>query len=144
MKRVFELTPLSKDHHHTLVLANRCKRIASATDTEARQALCDQIVTEFPNRWERHFEIEELTLFPLAKRYPEQLAELIAELEQEHAQLRALYTRLKEGELDILAEFGELLGRHTRKEERELFELVQDLLDEEELNAVYDESIRTL
>lgn len=144
MKRIYELTPLSKDHHQSLVLANRCKRLGSASDESAKCALREQIVAEFPARWERHFEIEELTLFSLGKRYPEQLGVLIEELEQEHEQLRALYLRLKEGDNTQLSAFGELLGTHTRKEERQLFELVQEVFSEQELNAVYDESVRAL
>jgi hemerythrin-like domain-containing protein len=144
MKRVDQLTPLSKDHHQSLVLANRCKKLAIATDESAKCALREQIVAEFPGRWERHFEIEEITLFLLGKRYPDQLGALIIELEQEHAQLRALYRKLKDGDNSQLSAFGELLGSHTRKEERQLFELVQDVFSEQELNAVYDESVRTV
>jgi len=140
MKRIHDLTPLSKDHHQSLVLANRCKRIGAGSDEAEKTALRQRIVGEFPTRWERHFEIEEVTLFPIGKRYPEQMGELIESLEHEHAQLRALYAMLKEGDNALLLEFGELLGAHTRKEERQLFELAQQLFSEQELAAVYTES----
>jgi len=140
MKRVKELTILSNDHHRSLVLAKHCKRVAAAGDEEEKTALQQQIVADFPNRWERHFEIEELTLFKIGNAYPGEISELIKQLEAEHAQLRSLYQRLKQGEVAVLAAFGELLGSHTRKEERQLFELAQQHFSVAELSAVYAES----
>ncbi len=140
MKRVLELTILSKDHHSSLVLAKRCKRVGAA-DTEVEKILLrQQIVEEFPARWERHFQIEELTLFKIGKSYVGEIATLIEALEMEHAELRALYEKLKRGDNSVLVAFGELLGRHTRKEERQLFELVQQHFSKNELSAVYAES----
>ncbi len=142
MKRIQELTPLSKDHHASLVLAKRCKRVAVEDDEDEKQALIQQIVAAFPTRWERHFEIEELTLFPTGKCYPGEIADLIGVLESEHSQIRALYQKLKGGDHGVLAAFGELLGDHTRKEERELFELAQRHFSQSELSAVYTESLK--
>ncbi len=83
-----------------------------------------------------------LTLFKIGKSYSGEIATLIAELESEHAELRALYGKLSLGDNAPLVHFGEVLGVHTRKEERQLFEWAQQQFSQAELTEIYTESLK--
>ena len=52
------------------------------------------------------------------------------------------YMQMKAGNFSVLGEFGELLKQHTRTEERQLFPLLENLLTHEELDKVYQTSIK--
>jgi hypothetical protein len=61
MKRHPALVPLSRDHHHALVIAQRLRRATVETATEAARA--------FLRHWDAeeklHFRLEEHEVFPL-------------------------------------------------------------------------------
>jgi hemerythrin-like domain-containing protein len=84
-----------------------------------------------------HFSAEEQVLFPAANRFPE-LESLVEELRAEHASLRDFFGRAtdrKMGRPD-LGEFAKLLSSHIRKEERQLFEAMQKLMQSEEMASM--------
>jgi hemerythrin-like domain-containing protein len=144
MKRKQQLQPLSREHHLSLVLANKAIRTAQLTDKTQIKAFCQQVAEEFDNRWEAHFKKEELSIFAvienkyqrvLTKTSPEDvtLAEL---LKQQHQQMRTLASNMQQGRIDQLAEFGQLLKEHTRLEERRLFPLISQLFTSQELDQI--------
>lgn len=125
MKRSPELIPLSKEHHESLVLAKKCQRTAAAGNRADIEQLCQQIIHTFPDKWEQHFRCEETGIFTLAESHGGEMASLCQQLKQEHERLREIYRAMKEGDYSGLEAFGELLQTHTRKEERELFPLIE-------------------
>jgi hemerythrin-like domain-containing protein len=139
MKRSPELTPLSHDHHQTLFAALKLKRWDD-------QAAASQDFLDF---WRvqcaEHFRIEEDILLPgwLAgdDRADVQLATRVL---KEHLEVRTLVRKL-EGEAtaaDDLKQLGELLERHVRFEERELFPAIESGLDADALKALGAELAR--
>ena len=133
MKRHPALRQLSDDHHQGLVLALRAKKAAAGDDTLDVDSVWQEVVTRFARELEPHFRIEEQRLSPALLRHGEQA--LIERLDCEHAELRQLASRVIRNRQN-LARFGELLQQHIRFEERELFEVAQQRLTEQELAEV--------
>ena len=136
MLRDKALIPLSPQHQHCLALCVRLDRAIQAgeIDLEAWQAEIQQI---FEQEITFHFAAEEKELFPVAARFPE-LQPLVQELLTGHAMLRNFFSRAATRTLHIagLQALVEKLASHIRKEERELFEGMQKLMNAEELAVV--------
>ena len=134
MKRHASLVPLSRDHHHGLVLARRLI-LGRSTNPRAdwpadpaQQAA--RLVEFFETDLRPHFELEEAHVFPAAAR---DLVDgdsctraLIAEHETMRAMIRDLDATPASRLRERLTAFGELLEAHIHTEERILFEQMQD------------------
>ena len=133
MLRDKNLVPLSRQHQHALALCVRINR-AALSSPEELQAWQAEIQQHFEQEIQYHFAAEEADLFPIARRYP-QLAGIVEELICEHAVLRDYFGKAAARNLDQvgLRQFGETLSAHIRKEERQLFEGIQECLNPEEL-----------
>jgi iron-sulfur cluster repair protein YtfE (RIC family) len=133
MLRNKNLVPLSHQHQHALALCVRIERASPIPDGDlaAWQAEIHQLVR---HEIAIHFAAEEQVLFPAAKRLPE-LHPLVEELIADHASLRVSFARA--GEQNLSAEEVSTLARglstHIRKEERQFFERLQQLMGAEEL-----------
>jgi hemerythrin-like domain-containing protein len=136
MLRDKSLIPLSRQHQHGLALCVRLSRAIDGdeVDLDAWQA---EIAQQFERETAAHFAAEEKEVFPLAARFAE-LRELVQQLLAEHEVLRGLFSRAAARDLDALglAEFADRLAAHIRKEERQLFEAMQQLMSAEELTAL--------
>ncbi|HEX4485528.1 MAG TPA: hemerythrin domain-containing protein [Terriglobales bacterium] len=136
MLRNKNLVALSRQHHHALALCVRLDRALQAglVDAEAWQS---EIVQHFEQEVSVHFAAEEAELFPVAAKF-EGLKALVDELIGDHELLRVLFAGAASRSLDSvsLAEFGDRLSKHIRKEERQLFEGMQRVMSEEELDAL--------
>ncbi len=136
MLRDKNLVPLSRQHQHALALCVRLDRALHAgdVDLEAWQAEIQQI---FDQEVSIHFAAEEKELFPASARFP-QLRHLVKELRADHAVLRDFVARAATRNLDAAAlqAFVEKLSAHIRKEERQLFEGVQKLMNARQLAAL--------
>ena len=149
MKRIEPLQPLSKEHHLSLVLAQKAIKVSDSNDQDAIAGMCRDIVAEYPDSWQVHFQIEEDSIFWLftdtcddgANTSRQQAAQLCQQLQQEHERMNAYYKQMKAGDYTILKDFGALLKQHTRTEERELFPLLEELLTADELNTIQKTSI---
>ncbi len=152
MKRIEQLQPLSKEHHLSLVLAQKAIKVSKAGNQEDIATLCQQIVDEYPSVWKIHFQIEEESIFSLfneegkaiTKRTQlnDEVAQLCKQLKQEHSTMNGYYTQMKSGDYTILESFGHLLKQHTRTEERQLFPLLDSLLSSNELDIIYQTSLK--
>jgi hemerythrin-like domain-containing protein len=135
------LTPLSQDHHHGLALALRCRKQALGQIRPAGPEELRERATEFRNFFTNkllaHFRAEEEALFPdLRIKVPESQP-IIDQLIREHEQIRSTMPQL-EGEFGlgkIIFDLGDLLERHIRKEERELFPLFENHVGVREAEA---------
>jgi hemerythrin-like domain-containing protein len=139
-KRHPSLIPLSHDHHHGLVLAFRLReglpRNRKPSDSPREQA--EDTARFFHNNLTTHFRAEEQALFPAIRTWLPQTGILLDTLITEHAEMKALVGQLAQAMSDetslpaLLTAFGDLLERHIRREERELFPLYEAHIPEAE------------
>lgn len=136
MLRDKNLIPLSHQHQHALALCVRIER-ASPIPEEDLAAWQAEVAQIFRGEIRIHFAAEEQVVFPAAREF-EELTALIEGLLVEHAELRATFSRAEAERLsgEELVGFGKKLSNHIRKEERQLFEKLQQLLGAEELSAM--------
>lgn len=144
MLRDKNLIPLSHQHQRALALCVRIDRAAPipASDMAAWQA---EVAQEFKSEISIHFAAEERILFPLARGFKE-LESLVEELLREHAELRARFARASELRLSSaeLKQFAQMLSTHIRKEERQLFELLQQLANPSQMTELGNHLNRAL
>lgn len=136
MLRDKSLVPLSRQHQHALALCVRIDRASplAASDLSQWQA---EIAQHFRAEIRIHFVAEEQFVFPGAQRFPE-LGPLVEDLLADHAWLRERFAGAEEQRLAAaeITEFARRLSEHIRKEERGLFERLQELMNAEELAAM--------
>jgi len=138
------LVPLSRQHQHALALCVRLDRALQAGSVDLGQWQTE-VHRHYSNEIQFHFAAEERVLFPAARRFPE-LTMLVDELSGEHEQLREYFGRAEQGTINQgeLEAFSRLLSGHIRKEERQLFEVLQKRVRPEELKHLGDELARAL
>lgn len=129
MKRVLELRGLSNEHHRALVLAKKAKQ-AGSEESEV-MAIWQEIEDYYSAELERHFHLEETYIATPLKNIGE--TALVGRLYKEHQAIRSYFWPTAARTGVALNEFGVLLERHVRFEERELFHVAQELLDPESL-----------
>jgi quercetin dioxygenase-like cupin family protein len=122
VKRHPALVHLSHDHHHTLVWARRLRRGETDGFDEFRRG-----------HVARHFREEEETVFPLLAEFCPEPPEVLTRALLEHQRIRAA---------PASPALGELLEEHVRLEERELFELLQEVVPPERLDALVPAAVR--
>lgn len=136
MLRDKSLIPLSHQHQRALALCVRIDRAQPipAADLDTWQSEIEQ---HFEQEINIHFSAEEQVLFPAARRLPE-LIPLVEELIADHTALRESFSQAKAHRMstETLAALAQHLSSHIRKEERQLFERLQQLMSPEELFAL--------
>lgn len=147
MKRIKQFQSLSREHHQSLLLAQKAIRTSESQDTEAVTVLCQEIVHDYPAVWKTHFKIEEDSIFKYftGKEEPGKQAEIVKlcnMLHKEHLTMDAYYEKMRGGDYSVLGDFGALLKTHTRTEERQLFPLLEEVMTEKELNRVLQLSLK--
>jgi hemerythrin-like domain-containing protein len=144
MLRDPSLIQLSRQHHNALALCVRLERAlqAGTVDLGGWQL---EVHQHYVNEIQFHFAAEEKVLFPASRHFPE-LAPLVEELSAEHERLRKYFIHAEQGTMDQgeLGMFAKLLSGHIRKEERQLFEAMQQRMRQEELKLLGDELARAL
>ena len=129
------LQPLSRQHHQglivSLLLEKGLKKNASLKEMR------DFILQFWEDELRQHFEKEDLLFLPLADTYP-QLIEHLTQLKNEHQEIRMLIQKLnneiRSEQLETITSFSNNLEKHIRFEERQLFNIIQETLPENELN----------
>ena len=136
MLRNKSLIPLSHQHQRALALCVRIDRAQPIPDADL-QAWQEEIEQHFEQEIKFHFAAEEAELFPAARGFPE-LVGLVDELIAEHDSLRESFSKAEAGRMSVesLPAFARQLSAHIRKEERQLFERMQQLMDPEQLAAL--------
>ena len=127
MKRHRNLQELSREHHSALQLALRAKRAATSGDQTIIEATAVACLTAFRTELDPHFVVEETTLLPLLIAADEDA--LISQFESDHQALRDLGVQLQQPDAATLLAFAERLTAHVRFEERELFVVLERLMD---------------
>ena len=133
MLRDKNLIPLSHQHQHALAL---CVRIDRASPICKADLIPWQkeIAELFRAEIGIHFAAEEQVLFPVAHRF-KGLGSLVDDLLADHACLRERFALAEEHSMSAkeLSAFAQRLSTHIRKEERQLFERLQELMNHEAL-----------
>ncbi len=133
MKRHPSLAPLSRQHHPALILSQLLKKNAPAykgmpTDTEGKMLYATRF---YHSDLVPHFADEEKVFEKLNNISP-MLDTAIKEIVEEHVLLNKLFKGIP-GQPDAvtyLDVLGHTLEKHIRKEDRELFPLIEQLVDE--------------
>ncbi|MCK6605213.1 MAG: hemerythrin domain-containing protein [Ignavibacteriaceae bacterium] len=140
LKRHTNLAPLSRDHMKGLFLSRYAQKNAPPyknfpVDTPSKTAI---IIDGFVNELLPHFRREEDILLPFIKEFAPGLVELADEIFAGHKLLEVLAEKMKSdpGSADLLDEFGRVLEGHIRKEERILFEKLQEEAGEEKMKGL--------
>lgn len=144
LQRHDALRSLSRDHHVALQLARALQsgtsphlRAHLPTEPTALIAYVERVYTE---ELAPHFGAEDAVLAPTVRGKDAALDRLLREIEAEHASMTALVASLPSlgaSELDAaLDRLGRTLEAHVRREERECYARVQDLLDEPALEQL--------
>lgn len=131
MLRDRSLIPLSHQHHNGLALCVLTERgLAADASQDSIRRLAERIAERCQIELINHFELEEQLLYPLC---PGPMADALIgehrEMERMVRDLAASPTARR------LTEFSGLLRRHIRREENEYFQLVQEQVSREELDA---------
>lgn len=146
LRRHPALLALSREHHPALVLA-RAVQLGGSARLRARlpsepRALARHVTKVFAEELEPHFAAEDELLLPAARGHNAALDAVCNEVEDDHAQLRAMIAELGSPALDEsqigswLDRFGKLLEVHVRREERSFYEGIQEALAESALVAL--------
>jgi iron-sulfur cluster repair protein YtfE (RIC family) len=125
------LQPLSRDHHHALVVAQRLVR----AEADAAQAF----LAFWRDEGRHHFVVEEEVLLPALDAVDGDEAPEVLRVLRDHAAIRRAAARLDAGgaaDPAALRALGERLREHVRFEERVLFALLEARLDEAALAAL--------
>jgi hemerythrin-like domain-containing protein len=133
MKRDIALAPLSRDHQHTLAIAQRLRRATPAT--------AEQAVAAFLAAWELeeklHFRIEEEILLPAYAARADPGDPIVLRVLLDHLVIRCHAEQLAtDASVQRLHALGERLASHVRLEEREMFPLIEECLSDVELSTL--------
>jgi len=135
MRRSAALAPLSRDHHHALVVAMALTRATEATRRSSAQLFADFILEHEA----RHFALEESLLLPALP--DDERGRLLSErVRDDHRYLCDAADELRSThELPgtaSLHELGSRLRAHVQLEERELFPYLEESLEESSLERI--------
>ena len=133
MKRHPSLAHLSREHHGALILSRLLQKNAPSynslpADTRGK---ADYALNFYREQMVKHFEAEEKVL-KIVTGINGQLDSLIETIFREHRQFHELFALVAAGsdDADNLDELGRALELHIRKEEREVFPLIEQSCSE--------------
>ena len=144
------LTPLSHDHHHGLALALRCRKQSlgqlKPMGAEGLRLRAAELREFFDKQLIPHFRAEEEVLFPLMRAAAPESAALLDDLLRDHESFRQGVEALAAGTRvsKLIFDLGDLLERHIRREERELFPLFEQHVESSRAEAAGQEMSKIL
>jgi hemerythrin-like domain-containing protein len=133
MKRHPALVPLSRDHHHALVIARSLRHATAETAAETTRAFLSHWDTEE----KLHFRLEEELLLPAYAAHGEPDHPAIIRMLLDHITIRRDAAQLAGmPPLELLHDLGARLADHVALEEHEVFPLIEATIPETELQAL--------
>jgi hemerythrin-like domain-containing protein len=139
------LIRLSQDHHHGLALALRCRKQAlgqiKPMGAEGLRERAKEFLAFYGAHLAPHFQAEEQVLFPFLRSAVPATETVIDELIRDHGRIRRAIPQLEVGTglAKLIFDLGDLLERHIRREERELFPLFEKNVERSEAETVGEE-----
>ena len=135
MNRHPALAPLSRDHHHALVIAQRLRRATAETAAETAEAFLDHWNAEE----KQHFRVEEELLLPAYAAHGDPDHPAIIRMLLDHILIRRDAARARRDAFARALHASESrLADHVRLEEHEVFPLIEATIPEPELQALGD------
>jgi iron-sulfur cluster repair protein YtfE (RIC family) len=144
MRRHTTLVPLTRDHHHILLFAQSLRSDGPPT----LRALVPKTVSQriehvrsvFSHEISPHFRLEEDVLFPAVRGVRPELDRLLDEIVDDHRAIEGLLESISDAEKpdEVIDALGRCLELHVRREERALFEKIQECVPDETLAALSD------
>lgn len=133
MLRDRNLIPLSHQHRRALLLCVRIDRASPIGESSLAEWQAE-IARHFQSEIRIHFAAEEHVLFPAARKFPA-LVPLVEELLLDHFMLRESFAKAEAQTMSTadVSAFGQQMSAHIRKEERQLFQRIQELMSQQEL-----------
>ena len=123
------LKPLSREHHHALLLCWKIKTgISKGISPQRIKSYADWF---YNSHLKNHFELEEKYIFPVLDANNPHVIQAI----QEHRALEKLFTEDTNPE-DTLKKIQTQLEQHIRFEERTLFNEIQNAATEEQIKLI--------
>ena len=144
------LIALSHDHHHGLALALRCRKQAlgqlKPMGAAGLRERAKEFLEFFSANLVAHFHAEEEVLFPFMCSLTPDGAIMIDGLIKDHELIRRMVAQLEVGTglAKLIFDLGDLLERHIRKEERELFPLYEKIVPEDKALTIGGEMKKIL
>ena len=135
MKRSAALASLSRDHHQALVVAQRLRRADGGTAAGAREAF----LAYWGTHGRLHFRLEEEILLPGYAAHGDAHDPLVLSVRGDHVAIRRRADELAATDaptIEALHDLGERLAAHVRREERQLFPLIEGAVPPAELAAL--------
>jgi iron-sulfur cluster repair protein YtfE (RIC family) len=127
IKRNSALLPLSHDHHQALLVSWKIRTgLRKAIEPQRIKKFCDFF---YKSHLARHFKLEEEYIFPILGAGHELIAKALAD----HHKLSELFTQTQD-DVNTLTRIEKELEEHIRFEERILFDEIQKIATEEQLN----------
>lgn len=143
MKRHKSLIFISHDHYHGLQLAQLIKKNSPEfknlpNDLEGKK---NYTINFYENDLLHHFYLEENIILPAVKGTNKEIDKLFDEIIIEHKNIENAIESLKDNNNieNKLNGIGIMLQNHIRKEEQVLFEKIQKVLSESELQKLEEE-----
>ncbi len=131
IKRSIALQPLSREHHHGLLLCWKLRTgLKKGIDIDRIKKYSDWF---FKNSLSTHFNIEEEFVFPLLGNEHE----LVKKALTDHRRLKRLFEDTTDIEKS-LSLLEEELEKHIRFEERVLFPAIETIANEKELQLIME------
>ncbi|HPG12489.1 MAG TPA: hemerythrin domain-containing protein [Chitinophagaceae bacterium] len=134
IKRSPQLAPLSREHHDGLLFAWKIKQgLKNRTSLDKLRKYC---LWYWQNHIKPHFYQEEKILIP----YMPEGHPFAKQLKDEHEHIRELILGLDEEADDrTMLILADLVDKHIRFEERQLFVYMEEILPEDKLNEIFKE-----
>lgn len=139
MKRHPSLIPLSREHHGALILSRLLQKDAPPYIGLPHEPVgkAKYALKFYREELKKHF-AEEEKILPVIRGVNSELDKLMQDMVTEHRELDQLFNSINEQ--DDLALHLDKLGRamevHIRKEERQIFPLIQDSCSDEILRTI--------
>ncbi len=134
IKRSEQLAPLSREHHDGLLFAWKIKQ--GLENNTPLDTLRSYALWYWRHHIKPHFYQEEKILLP----YMPEDHPMAIQLKEEHDHIRELILGLdEEADKQTLLILCDLVSKHIRFEERELFVFLERLLSKEQLDKVFEE-----
>ncbi len=129
IKRHTALQPISREHHHGLLLS---WKIREGLNRDIKPARIKKFTDWFwENHLQQHFEFEEKYIFPILGEDNKMVKRAI----KEHRRLKRFFTSSDRIAINLSLIEEELVA-HIRFEERELFNFIQEVADKDQLALI--------
>lgn len=129
IKRHSSLQPISREHHHALLLVWKIRKgISNKIDSRRIAKYVDWFYKAYIIS---HLDLEEKYVYPILGSEHE----LIIKATDEHTKLRNLFSSLQKNN-ELLLALAALLENHIRFEERTLFSIIQQSATDNQLQSI--------